>query len=235
MSREPDTPDPQSTETTEAETATTEAISTEAIQEEGGATPTTAPEGERGGRGRPGTERIATLRQRVGRLRIRRISLPMDRWLMVLGGAMMVAGVAAIVLGWYGAAHTPYDFEQVPYLISGGLLGLALATLGGLFYFAYWLTRQIAESRTQSDATAQALARIAELLAGGSNGSRVSAGNGGVKTGEFVATATGTMIHRPDCSVVVGRKGLRSVSPDDPGLEPCKLCDPLGSDEKASS
>jgi hypothetical protein len=34
--------------------------------------------------------------------------------------------------------------------------------------------------------------------------------------------------------VVTGRKGLRSVSPDDPGLEPCKLCDPLGS-EKTSA
>jgi hypothetical protein len=171
----------------------------------------------------------------VGKLRIRRISLPMERWLMVIGGGMMVAGVAAIILGWYGAAHTPFDFEQVPYLISGGLLGLALTVLGGLFYFAYWLTRQIQENRTQSDTTAQALARIAELLAGGSNGSRTAAGgNGGVKSGEFVATATGTMIHRPDCAVVVGRKGLRSVSPDDPGLEPCKLCDPLGSDEKSS-
>ena len=225
-----------STEPNDTDAKPTEAIDTEAVQAEGEQpTPTPAHKGRRGrGRQRPsGEERTHTLRQRVGKLRIRKISLPMERWLMVIGGAMIVAGVAAIILGWYGAAHTPYDFEQVPYLISGGLLGLALTVLGGLFYFAYWLTRQIQESRTQSDTTAQALARIAELLAGGSNGSRVAEGNGGVKTGEFVATATGTMIHRPDCAVVTGRKGLRKVSPDDPGLEPCKLCDPLGSDEKS--
>lgn len=222
-----------STEPNSADAQSTEAISTEAIQTEEEKAEAQAPE-EKRGRGRKaspsGAERTATLRQRVGKLRIRRISLPMERWLMVIGGAMIVAGVAAIILGWYGAAHTPYDFEQLPYLISGGLLGLALTVLGGLFYFAYWLTRQIQESRTQSDTTAQALARIAELLAGGSNGSHVAAGNGGAKTGEFVATATGNMIHRPDCTVVTGRKGLRSVSPDDPGLEPCKLCDPLGSE-----
>jgi len=146
---------------------------------------------------------------------------------MVVGGGMMVAGVAAIILGWYGAAHTPYSFEQLPYLISGGLLGVALAVVGGLFYFAYWLTRQIQEGRRQADATTAALARIAELLAGGSNGSRASATNGGATRGEFVATATGSMIHRPDCAVVTGRSGLRKVSADEPGFEPCKLCDPL--------
>jgi hypothetical protein len=176
-----------------------------------------------------GAQRTEALRDAVGKLRIRRISIPMERWLMVIGGALAVAGIAAIILGWYGAAHTPYGFEQLPYLISGGLLGLAMAVLGGLFYFAYWLTRQIQESRRQSDATTAALTNIAELLAGGSNGSRVAAGNGGRAKGEFVATATGTMLHRPDCAVVTGRTGLRTVSADDPKLTPCKLCDPLGS------
>jgi len=201
--------------------ATTQAISVEDVKEGG--------KPNRGAA--PGDQRLTALRDSVRKLRVRRISLPMERWLMVLGGALIVAGLAAIVLGWYGAAHTPYGFEQFPYLISGGLLGMALTILGGLFYFAFWLTKQIQESRQQADRTTQALAGIAELLAGGSNGSRVAGGNGGgSKSGRLVATATGTMIHRPDCTVVSGRSGLRTVRPDEPGLEPCKLCDPLGSD-----
>jgi hypothetical protein len=210
--------------------SSTEAMSTDQIVDDAEVLPEeTAKAGAKtNGKGGSSEQRTAALRQAVSNLRIRRFSLPMERWLMVIGGGLIVAGVGAIILGWYGAAHTPYDFEQVPYLISGGLLGLALAILGGLFYFAYWLTRQIQESRRQSDATTAALTNIAELLAGGSNGSRVAAGNGGGAKGEFVATATGTMIHRPDCTVVTGRSGLRTVSADDPALTPCKLCDPLG-------
>lgn len=212
--------------------ASTEAISTDQIVDDAEVLPEEDGKASSGTNGSGGSseERTAALRQAVSKLRIRRFSLPMERWLMVLGGGMIVAGMAAIVLGWYGAAHTPYDFEQVPYLISGGLLGLALAVLGGLFYFAYWLTRQIQESRRQSDATTSALTNIAELLAGSSNGSRVSGGNGGGAKGKLVATATGTMFHRPDCTVVTGRSGLRTVSADEPGLTPCKLCDPLGAE-----
>ncbi|HJP65366.1 MAG TPA: hypothetical protein VKA30_03580 [Actinomycetota bacterium] len=215
--------------------AATEAISVDAVEAEQTSKAVEAeqtPAKPSATQQRAGDRRMTSLRDSVRKLRVRRIKLPMERWLMVLGGALIVAGLAAIILGWYGAAHTPYGFEQFPYLISGGLLGMALTILGGLFYFAFWLTKQIQESRQQADRTTQALAGIAELLAGGSNGSRVAAGNGGGGSakGQFVATATGTMIHRPECTVVAGRGGLRRVSPDEPGLEPCKLCDPFGTD-----
>ena len=36
---------------------------------------------------------------------------------------------------------------QVPYLISGGLLGVALATIGAITFFAHWLTVLITEVR----------------------------------------------------------------------------------------
>jgi hypothetical protein len=210
-----------------ADPGSTEAISTEAIADDAEILPARRGNGRTEQKG-SSEQRTAALKQAVSKLRIRRFSLPMERWLMVIGGGLMVAGLGAIVLGWYGAAHTPYGFEQLPYLISGGLLGLALAVLGGLLYFAYWLTRQIQESRQQSDATTAALAGIAELLAGGSNGSRPTGGNGAATRAQFVASATGTMLHRPDCAVVTGKSGLRTVSADDPGLQPCKLCDPLG-------
>ena len=42
----------------------------------------------------------------------------------------------------------------------------------------------------------------------------------------LVATAKGTMVHRPDCAVVAGKRGLRRVTARD-GLEPCKLCNPF--------
>jgi hypothetical protein len=171
------------------------------------------------------SERSQRLRRAVVRLRSRSGGPSMERWLLFVGAALVVVGVPIIILGWYGASHTPYVFEQVPYLISGGLLGLALAVVGGLFYFAYWITRQIQETRRQADQTRDALSEIRDLLA-----DRVIAASGKAKAsgnGAFVATAKGTMFHRPDCVVVAGREDLHDVKPDGEGLEPCKICEPL--------
>ena len=89
-------------------------------------------------------------------------SLLSERLLLVLGGIIAPLGLVVVVLGWWGASNTPYDFEQVPYLISGGLLGLGLVFLGSFFYFAHWLTQLVKEHREQSQAILAALERLAE-------------------------------------------------------------------------
>jgi hypothetical protein len=68
-------------------------------------------------------------------------------------------------------------------------------------------------------------ARLADLPAAANGRSTGSTRNGGA---QFVATATGTMFHLPDCSVVANRPKLRKVTGDEAGMEPCRLCDPLG-------
>ncbi len=152
-----------------------------------------------------------------------------ERTLMILGGILAPVGLVVIVLGWYGAAHTPYVFEQVPYLVSGGLLGLGLVFLGSIFYFAHWLTELVKEHRAQSTALLEAIARLEETVrsAGATSASadgRVAA-SPPAATVPLVATPRGTMAHRPDCVVVAGKSDLRPVDADD-GLLPCKLCDP---------
>ncbi len=146
---------------------------------------------------------------------------------MIAGAALMAIGVAVILLGWAGASRTPYVFEQMPYVISGGLLGATLAVIGGLLYFAYWMTRTLDESRTAAAKTQETLERIEELL--GARG--VPATNGSAakvaEAAPFVKTARGTMFHRPGCTVVAGRDGLIEVSADGDGFEPCAVCAPL--------
>ena len=90
-------------------------------------------------------------------------SLLSERLLLVLAGIVAPLGLVVIVLGWLGASNTPYDFEQVPYLISGGLLGLGLVFLGSFFYFAHWLTQLVKEHREQSAAILAAIQRLVEL------------------------------------------------------------------------
>lgn len=173
-------------------------------------------------------ERWERLAARVRRLRTRAAAGNLDRWLLVAGGFLTPLGIFAIMLGWLGAANTPVIFEQTPYLISGGLLGVALVFLGGLVYFAYWQSmlvrqgrRQHGELIAQQRQLAATAARIEALLAGDGRGGH---GNG---HGRLVATTEGTMLHRRDCAVVAGRDDVRGVSSDTPGLEPCALCNPL--------
>lgn len=172
--------------------------------------------------------RLSRLKTSVSKLRTRSgRGGSIERWLMYAGAAMTVIGIAWITLGWFGAARTPYVFEQVPYLISGGLLGLALAVVGGLFYFAYWISRQVQETRKQAEQTRDSLEQIRELLA---NSTIATAGRQAVQAstnGGLVATEKGTMFHRPDCVVVAGRDDLRPIEPDAEGFEPCRICDPL--------
>jgi hypothetical protein len=128
---------------------------------------------------------------------------------------MIPGGVAAILLGWYGAARTPFLFEQVPYLISGGLLGVGLLLGGGLLYMGAWLSR-LAEQ--QRDDASQLRELLSELRS-------ADAAPAAATAGPLVATATGTMFHLPDCPVVANKDGLRPVTSDN-GLRPCKLCNP---------
>jgi hypothetical protein len=171
-------------------------------------------------------ERADRLKRDVSRLRGRSGGGSMERWLMIVGAALITVGIPIILLGWYGASHTPYVFEQVPYVISGGMLGLALAVVGGLFYFAYWITRQIQETRRQSDQTQQSLSEIKDLLAKGVIATTADKAHA-TGNGSFVATEKGSMFHRSDCVVVQGRDDLRAVEPEGAGLEPCKICEPL--------
>lgn len=154
-----------------------------------------------------------------------------EQVLAVVSAVMLPLGLAVILLGWYGAAHTPYLFEQLPYLISGGLLGLGLAIVGGMIYFGSWVARGAAQQQRQSTEVADLLREIREELRqttpSSTRSTRTSAGNG---QPQFVATARGGMLHRPDCSVVAGRSDLRKISATGDGLKPCTLCHPFDAD-----
>lgn len=71
------------------------------------------------------------------------------RFLLTVSAALMTLGLLIILLGWIGAARSTLVEEQIPYLISGGLFGLALALIGAVTLFAHWQTVQIKERRAQ--------------------------------------------------------------------------------------
>ena len=156
-----------------------------------------------------------------------------EQVLAVVSAVLLPLGILMILLGWYGAAHTPYLFEQLPYLISGGILGLGLAVVGGLIYFGSWIARSAAEQRVKSEETAELLREIRDEMRASRGSEAPSPRRRGASTNgaePFVATARGGMLHRPDCAVVAGREDLRAIGASGDGLTPCSLCSPLDAD-----
>jgi hypothetical protein len=173
------------------------------------------------GVGSPAAGRIDRLYGQAHRLRTRAASGHLDRWLLIVGSVLMPLGVVFILLGWAGASRTPLPFEQNDYLISGGLLGLALVMAGGFTYFAYWQTVRIRESRSQATALTTAITRLEAMLSGG------AVVGAGPAAANLVATANGTIFHRPDCAAVLGRDDLIRVDAATTTLRPCRICTPL--------
>ena len=182
------------------------------------------------------------LGEAVERLASRTSDIDADRVLRLAGPVLLPTGAIVIVLGWYGAANTTRVFLQIPYLISGGLLGLGMMFAGGFLYFARWLTdlldetrRQASEAQQTSDRTADALERIESLLratnaapavvpAPSASEASVAPRSVPVAATSLVATAKGTMAHRPECRLVAGRATHPVVL--DATMGRCQICRP---------
>jgi hypothetical protein len=87
-----------------------------------------------------------------------------SRLLPTVAASLMTLGLTAILLGWFGAARSTLIEEQVPYLISGGLLGLALALIGALVLFGHWTAVSIKEERQRELARRADHAELMEAL-----------------------------------------------------------------------
>lgn len=160
---------------------------------------------------------VADLRRRAG-------TVPLERWLLLAGSVLVPLGVVMILLAWYGTAHTTRVYEQIPYAVSGGLLGLAFVFGGGFAYFAYWITKLIQEERARADRDAELAERTTEAL------DRIEAALRGeappATRARLVVTARGTLVHRPDCPAVTDRGDVRAVNGEAGRYGACKICEP---------
>lgn len=87
-----------------------------------------------------------------------------EKWLFGAGGALVVAGFVVVVIGWAGASRTVLVAGQIPYLISGGLIGLGLIFLGAFLYFGHWVAVLVRESRERGAEDRDDLASVRSSL-----------------------------------------------------------------------
>jgi hypothetical protein len=135
-----------------------------------------------------------------------------------LGLAFCVAGLAVIWAGWNGAASYNDIRKQFPYMISGGLGGLALVVIGvGLMV----IQSQRAD-RVQLESNLVELRNILERMgvAPTTNGAEASDAN--------LVVAGPNAYHRPTCKLVDGRdlRKMPAAQAEAAGLEACRTCAP---------
>lgn len=134
---------------------------------------------------------------------------------------VMALGLLVIGLGWFGISGAGARIDgstdvraQLPYLVSGGFLGLALVVVGAGLLVAQ--TTRVERARTE----ALLEARFDQLVHA-LGGRRVAL----APEGWVVAGAAA--YHRSDCRLVDGDEDYVSVdAAEDSGLRPCRVCAP---------
>ena len=91
------------------------------------------------------TGRVAaqdSLRQSLLRWGAQARAAELVKLVVVPGAVAVVGGFVVMFLGWYGAARSYPEVAQIPYIISGGFVGLGLVVLGGLLLAsAVWIAQ----------------------------------------------------------------------------------------------
>ena len=77
-------------------------------------------------------------------------------WRQAVGGALVVLGMLAIVIAWFGVSGTLDPGEQMPYISSGGFGGAALIAIGVTLLISF-------EHSRDRDALARVLDELDEL------------------------------------------------------------------------
>ncbi len=132
-------------------------------------------------------------------------------------------GLLAIGIGWNGAAGQLTLLGQIPYIVSGGMIGLALVILGA----AMILVQSNREDRARLEAK---LDLLTEAVTQGSGTAPRLDAQAPADASELVVAGTASY-HVPGCRLVDGRDESQYLTPaeaQDSDLKPCRVCQPEG-------
>ena len=135
-----------------------------------------------------------------------------------LGVAVIAVGFIAIFLGWNGAASFNDLRQQFPYLISGGLAGLALVVVGA----ALLVVDGARSDRAALQASLDELRHAIEASAAS------AAAPAAMAVGEDLVVLGASSFHRTSCRMVQDRDmplGSREAAIAD-GMAACRICTP---------
>jgi hypothetical protein len=119
-------------------------------------------------------DRLEEFQAELARLRVKTRSKDEEQRLLFAGIVLMPLGLVVVLIGYLGASGTTDFTAQIPYLLSGGVLGLGLTIVGAALFLRYslgrylrfWLLRLIFEEHTSADRQVDALERLGQQIAG---------------------------------------------------------------------
>ena len=131
--------------------------------------------------------------------------------------AFIALGLLAILIGWNGAAGNIATAAQLPYIVSGGMLGVSFVIVGA----ALMITQNAREDRRRLEGLLLQL--VDAQHAASSSIDRVPSDADGL-------FAAGTAsYHVPTCRLVDGREEVTYVTAAEAAsrdLKPCRVCQP---------
>lgn len=151
------------------------------------------------------------------------------RLALYLGGGLVAVGALVLYIGYNGAATNALVPAQIPYVISGGLLGAALMVLGAITISVHVILRVQADFRTEMGGMRESMENLADLMArqafaGGAPAGAVPSANGTV-----VVARGSSSYHRAECRLVERAEHTKPIPRDEAqrtGLVPCRICKP---------
>lgn len=149
-----------------------------------------------------------------------RLGNPMS--IILIGVGLLVIGVGA-----NGVRSNDTIVEQMPYILTGGILGIAFVIFGSAF--------MVVQNARQDRALLEAkLSEVVELLAAG-NPEGARAVSPGDASGLVVAGTAS--YHVPGCRLVDGREAVSYLTPAEAlnnDLKPCRVCRPESANTNVS-
>jgi len=144
----------------------------------------------------------------------------------VLGWVLAALGALALFLGWYGVSGESLTAKQLPYLVSGGLTGIALVVVASAFLATEDVRRQLSQVDELRRKVDDLYALFVEDLAAPAPTQTASTipPSAGV-----VGLPVGTSYHRTDCNLVAGKSEAAAVDAKAVRarkLRPCRICNP---------
>ncbi len=137
-----------------------------------------------------------------------------------LGFNLVWIGFVVIGKAWDGAASINFAQGQIPYLLSGGFMGLAMVITGAALLI-------LASIRSERQVLTDLFEVLSRQLGRNLSGMQFSSNGAGDTDKRFVATDSA--YHRAECRVLQGKQGLMTVSLEQAaaeGLEACRVCSP---------
>lgn len=138
----------------------------------------------------------------------------------LLGFVLVTAGHVIIGVAWNGSASINFVQGQIPYMLSGGFMGLGMIVTGCVLLL-------LATIRAEREIVTELFSDMSRLL--GRNLARAQFSSNGAGDSDGQVVAAQSTYHRAECKVLVGKEGLTTVTvqqAEAEGLEACRVCNP---------